>query len=411
MGALDKVLLAAGLDDDEAAVSEAHEFLLKQCPWYVRVGEERCCSDPDEHCKPAGGTVSLTPHTAEASTVPKPTVPPGGPGLFHVKGLELPPYIQHLWVHLVKEYGKHKAYGVAVGIVKKWKAGIAPGGKKGKGGKARHVHPDVQAAAAKNIAQWEADKVRAHRQSRERERVKATRRDVVHIFQLGPHEVKRIPSAGHDPAAPTWFYGGETVFLSQARDLEIMFQQGNLTQFEIALTEQGPPFPGQATIALPPVPGTKVAKSMYTAHRINDILLHLSHAAERLVQAKQGRALRGYHMMHVNNHLSHALNEAHDLVASVRKNYLPEARELAALNKTMGLAASVSQDAKVATFAHLLQTLLYHEAHAKRHAECMLNPDPDPVWKFNYEHAHTHLKGAVEHCLQAGPAPPGQLPG
>ena len=54
----------------------------------------------------------------------------------------------------------------------------------------------------------------------------------------------------------------------------------------------------------------------------------------------------------------------------------------------------------MATFAHLLQTLLYHEAHAKRHAACMLNPDPDPVWKFNYDHAAVHTKSALEHCFK-----------
>ena len=257
-----------------------------------------------------------------------------------ISRLEL--YVEHLYPHLVAKYGKRKAYRVAVGVVKKWKAGIAPGGKKG--GKPRHTHPDVQAAASKNIAQWEADKAKAHAQSARHasEHVKAT----------------------------------------------------------AALSGKDQTFPGQARLPLPPVPGTKAAKSMYTAHRINDILLHLSHAAERLVQAKQGKALRGYHMIHVNNHLSHALDEAHDLVANVRKNYLPEARELEALSKTMGLSQSVSQDAKVATFAHLLQTLLYHQAHAKRHAALMLNPDPDPVWRFNEEHARTHLKGAVEHAYK-----------
>ena len=139
---------------------------------------------------------------------------------------------------------------------------------------------------------------------------------------------------------------------------------------------------------------------MYTAHRINNLLLYLSHAAERLIQAKQSKAMRGYHMIHVNNHLSHGLNEAHDLVANVRKNYFPEARELDALGKTMGLSKSVSTDAKVATFAHLLQTLLYHEAHAKRHALLMLDPDPEPVWRFNYDHVYRHLKGAIEHAYK-----------
>jgi hypothetical protein len=108
----------------------------------------------------------MTARTAEASTVPQPTVPPGGPGLFHVKGLQLPPYVQHLYKHLVGRYGKQKAYGVAVGVVKKWAAGIHPGGKK-KGGKQGHVHPDVQAAAARNVAEWEKDKAEGHRHSAE----------------------------------------------------------------------------------------------------------------------------------------------------------------------------------------------------------------------------------------------------
>ena len=212
----------------------------------------------------------------------------------------------------------------------------------------------MQAAAAKNVAEWEADKARAHAQS---------------AGHAGEHDkVKATVSLAAAPSA------------------------------ESSGTPQ--PFPGREKIPLPPVPAARVPKTMYTAHRINNLLLYLSHAAERLVQAKQSRAMRGYHMIHVNNHLSHSLDEAHGLVAAVRKNYLPEARELEALSKTMGLSKSVTTDAKVATFAHLLQTLLYHEAHAKRHALLMLDPDPDAVWRFNYDHAHTHLKGAVEHAYK-----------
>ncbi len=102
--------------------------------------------------------LALTPRTAEASTVHEPTVPPGGPGLFRIKGRELPPYVQHLYKHLVKKYGKHRAYGVAIGIVKKWAAGVNPGGK----GKGHKVHADVQAAAAKNVADWETSRGMAH---------------------------------------------------------------------------------------------------------------------------------------------------------------------------------------------------------------------------------------------------------
>jgi hypothetical protein len=98
----------------------AHDHLLRECPWYQHV--ERGGRDhPDLHCRPAadesGALVKFTPRTPEASTVVKPTVPPGGPGLFHMKGRHLPPYIEHLYPHLVERYGKHDAYGVAVGLM------------------------------------------------------------------------------------------------------------------------------------------------------------------------------------------------------------------------------------------------------------------------------------------------------
>jgi hypothetical protein len=337
VGALDRVLLAAQ-EGSTATDEQVHELLMKECSWYQAVSGGEAAADPGAHCKPAH--VSLTPETPEASTVPEPTVPPGGPGLFHIKGRELPPYVQHLWHHLAAKYGKHKAYGMAVGIVKKWAAGTAPGGKKG--GKPRHTHPDVRAAAAKNVAQWEKDKADAHAQS-----------------------------AGHVKATA----GQDAIALA---------------------VNVGKPFPGQPLIQLPPVP--RAAKAMYTAHRIDDLITRLSHADERLTAAKQGKALRAYRMIHVNNNLSQALDTCHNLVASVKRNYLPEAREMEALNKTMGLAKSVTTDAKVATFAHLLQTTLYHLAHAKRHAALMLDPDPAAVWRFNWDHAAAHLKGAREHA-------------
>jgi hypothetical protein len=338
MGPAVELLLAKAREPDEG---EAHGHLVTECPWYRNIGEEKNCGhDPGEHCPVPSGTgggalVKFTPRTAEASTVPEPTVPPGGPGLFHIKGRQLPPYVQHLWHHLAPKYGKEKAYGMAVGIVKKWAQGIHPGGKKG-----GRVHPEVQAAAARNVAEWEKDKADAHRQSAEhkdRDKVRAT-------------------SANPAP---------------------------------------GPAYPGQKQTLLPPVP--KVARAMYTAHRLNNVLNYLAHAEERLKAAKAGKAMRAYHMIHVNNHLSNSIDDLHKLVESLRLNYPAEYKELQALTRTMGLAKSESADARVATFAHLLQTVLYHLAHAKRHAEVMRTPDPDALWQFNFDHAAVHAKGALEH--------------
>jgi hypothetical protein len=161
---------------------EAREHLAGECPWF-RLIEGGGREHPDMYCRQVpdprddghegGALVKFTPRTPEASTVPQPTVPPGGPGLFHVKGLELPPYVQHLYKHLVGRYGKHGAYRVAVGVVKKWAEGVNPGGYKTKSGKGKRTHPDVRAAAQRNVALWEKDKAAAHAQSAARE-AKAT---------------------------------------------------------------------------------------------------------------------------------------------------------------------------------------------------------------------------------------------
>ena len=95
----------------------------------------------------------MTAQTGTASTAPEPFGKPGGPGLWHHKGLQLPPYIQHVAHHLVAQgHDESKAIGMAVGIVRNW--------AEGHDGHGHQVHPDVQAAAAKNIAQWEADKAK-----------------------------------------------------------------------------------------------------------------------------------------------------------------------------------------------------------------------------------------------------------
>jgi hypothetical protein len=95
-----------------------------------------------------------TAQTAEASTVPEPHGKPGG-GLFGIKGLMAPPYIEHVAGELMKQgRDESSAYHEAVGIVENWAAGHD--------GHGNRVHPDVQAAAAANIAKWKADIVKAH---------------------------------------------------------------------------------------------------------------------------------------------------------------------------------------------------------------------------------------------------------
>ena len=83
--------------------------------------------------------------TAAYSVTPHPLGKPGGPGLWHHKGLMLPPYIQNV-AHGIMKSGRPKSMAIAaaIGVVKRWARG---GGK---------VSPEVRAAAAKAVAEWEA---------------------------------------------------------------------------------------------------------------------------------------------------------------------------------------------------------------------------------------------------------------
>ena len=101
-----------------------------------------------------GTLVARTAETPVASTVHEPFGSPSGPGLWHHKGLQLPAYIQHVAHHLVAQgHSESKAIGMAVGIVRNWAAGHD--------GHGNAVHPDVQAAAVKAWAEWEAAKATA----------------------------------------------------------------------------------------------------------------------------------------------------------------------------------------------------------------------------------------------------------
>lgn len=95
--------------------------------------------------------VELSAKTAMYSTTHSPLGKPGGPGLFKTKNLQLPAYIQHIAKALMRDHGFTMSHAIATAVnrVKKWAAG---GGG---------VSPEVRAAAAKAVAEWEAAKARA----------------------------------------------------------------------------------------------------------------------------------------------------------------------------------------------------------------------------------------------------------
>lgn len=98
--------------------------------------------------------LELSAKTGALASTPHPFGKPGGPGLWHHKGLQLDPYIQNIAHALVRGgMDESRAIATAWGTVKRWASG---GGK---------VHPEVRAAAAKAVANMEKKKAQAHAES------------------------------------------------------------------------------------------------------------------------------------------------------------------------------------------------------------------------------------------------------
>lgn len=93
----------------------------------------------------------MTVRTAIASTVHHPLGKPGGPGLFRIKGEELPAYIQNVAKHMTGP--KSRKIRLAIGIVRNW--------AEGHDGHGHRVSPEVQAAAQKAIAEYDASRAKA----------------------------------------------------------------------------------------------------------------------------------------------------------------------------------------------------------------------------------------------------------
>lgn len=93
----------------------------------------------------------MSEKTPVLATKSRPLGKPGGPGLFHDKNLDLPPYVQNIAHSLMAKRGlpKSRAIQLALGAVERWKNG------------GDDVSPEVRAAAAKAWAQWEAAKAKA----------------------------------------------------------------------------------------------------------------------------------------------------------------------------------------------------------------------------------------------------------
>ena len=224
--------------------------------------------------------------------------------------------------------------------------------------------------------------------------------DTLHEQIVPRSELAAIAGDGGDPAKVNWLEIAHELIERRGDPRPAQEHAGIAGQAlglagDAAVTMAGedPALDGPAA-----VPDDKPAIAMYTAHRVDDAGKHLAHASERLDAARKASGdVRTYHMGHVAHHLDDAHRSAHQLAANLRGHYPAEGAELDALMGAVGLAVSVSEDARTATTAHLTQTICNHLAHTLRHVAAM-GDDPDPdVWGFNADHARIHLDGAVEH--------------
>lgn len=112
-------------------------------------------SKQQSYSRPGGYVLNLSAQTARLAATPAPRGRPGGPGLYHVKGLGHTDYLQQIVKALIEKRGMPpgKAYAIARGAIRRWMRG---------GG---HVHPEVRAAAGAAEAGELARQARAHAHS------------------------------------------------------------------------------------------------------------------------------------------------------------------------------------------------------------------------------------------------------
>jgi hypothetical protein len=105
--------------------------------------------------------VAAAADSLEKASTPDPIGKPGGPGLWHHKGMELPPYVQHIAKALMKSgHPESEAIAIAVSSMKKWEADP-------------HADAGTKAASAKGLGDWARDRAQAHASSGAKDAAKA----------------------------------------------------------------------------------------------------------------------------------------------------------------------------------------------------------------------------------------------
>jgi phage head maturation protease len=140
------------------------------------------------------------PRGATRALAHEPLGKPGGPGLFHHKGMQLPAFVQHIAKDLMESRGmpESEAIAMAVAQCKKWAAG------------GQDVKPETRAKAAAAVAEWERLKAGTH----------ATRKDGgmsrTELFRSYPLEDYHIVRTGEGDSSGRVVEAYMTVFDEEA---------------------------------------------------------------------------------------------------------------------------------------------------------------------------------------------------
>jgi hypothetical protein len=224
-------------------------------------GSDPAAADPNGPQKPGSKqfsygwddvvrAIDLSARTAMLEATPAPIGKPGGPGLYHVKGLGHAAYFEQVRNGLMKRgIPEGKAHAMTWGILRRWAAG---GGK---------VHPEVRAAAVKALAE-EAAKGAAAKASHGHA---VTWDDLDAVLEMAA--VQSTAGGGPPPAPPTASQSGGGGGSPQAR---VPAGQAGGGQFGSGS--------GQATAGKQGTAGKKPAALKPTAHQQH--VAHLAHMAQ-----------------------------------------------------------------------------------------------------------------------------------
>jgi hypothetical protein len=204
--------------------------------------------------------------------------------------------------------------------------------------------------------------------------------DTLHETIVPRSELDAIVTAGGDPARVNW--------------LEIAHE---------LIERRDDPKPAAVSLAAQAADGgpDDPAAAMVTARHLHDTGRYLTAASGHLDAAREAPAGDpDDHLGKCAASLDGAHASAHHLAAHLRSHYPAEGADLDALTSTIGLARSVSDQARTATTAHLTQTICNHLGHTIEHVKAMAADGTPKVREFNWQHGRTHLDGALEHAAK-----------